>query len=166
MVDQDELNETIKKKHITNKVIATSLIAFVLIGAIFGIAIPNHYKLEQNKLDLMRHQFDVEADQTNHSQELQAAQERVKALEIVMNSPVVEATATNLLEAPKIAGNAAADLAVKLIERLNINVDLNAQIGSNKDETDAKTAQNEFNGIPNTPMSTLGIVNNNTSGST
>jgi hypothetical protein len=55
---------------------------------------------------------------------------------------------------------------MKLIERLNINVDLNAQIGSNKDETDAKTAQNEFNGIPNTPMSTLGIVNNNTSGST
>jgi len=128
-------------------------------------AIQGYYDLEQNKLDLARHQFDVQAEQSDYSLKLQAAQQNVKALEIVMNSPVVETTVANLIKAPHIAANTATDLVGKLIERFDINVDLSAQLG-NKDGTNAKTIPIESNGITNTSKNTSNIVKTNVSIST
>jgi len=123
--------------------------------------IDKHYELEQKKLDLMRYQFDLQIDQENHKLELQAAQERVKAFGILMNSSLVT-TAANLLGTPNSAGNKAADLVEELIKRLNIDVNLNAQVGNNEGANPIN-ASNKPNDISNTLTNTLQIKNNRTS---
>jgi hypothetical protein len=151
MVDPDDLMERetyelemrkmgleMRKNDLEKFKIVMALIALGLIVAVIGFAIYENYNLEQKKLDLMRHQFDVQAAQTNRSLQLQVANETMKAFEILMNSPLVD-----LLGAPKGAGNAAKDLALEIIRRFNVNVDC-AQLWlcDNKDNTSPKPAPN------------------------
>jgi hypothetical protein len=133
---EDNYNEISRKIYITNRIITATclLTAFVLIVAIFGIAIPKHYDLEQKKLDLMKHQFDVQADQTNRSLQLQEASETIKTLETIMNSPLVD-----LLGTPKETSNDAKDLVLEIIKRFNFNVNLNKQLGDNKAKASTET---------------------------
>lgn len=83
------------------KLIAASVISIVLAGAVIVYAIPKHYELEHEKLELARYQFEVQADQTNKSLKLQEANETTKLFEILMNSRLLETTASELLGAPK-----------------------------------------------------------------
>jgi hypothetical protein len=135
---EDKYDEIIRKNQITNKIITAAylLTAFILIVAIFGFAIPKHYDLEQKKLDLMQHQFDVQADQTNRSLQLQEASETIKTIETIMNSPIVD-----LLGTPKEISNDAKDLVLEIIKRFNFNVNLNKQLGDNKAKTSTETIQ-------------------------
>jgi len=169
-MDQDEFREKdrmyLKEKRAYilagSKIIAAFLIVVFLIGAVFVIAIPKHYDLEQKKLDLMRHQFDVQAAQTNRSLQLQAANETMKAFEIAMKSPLVD-----LLRSPTEAGNAAKELALKLIDRVNVNLDCTPLWlcdNDNKDQESAKTAPNSSKNecqCQNTPTNIPNTGNNN-----
>lgn len=119
------------------------LIVFVLsLTFIVNVAINTHYELEQKKLDLARYQFDVQAAQTNRSQQLQAANETMMLLEELMNSRLLE-TATNLLGAPNEVGNSAKDLAMRLIDRFNVNLECTPLwLCDNKDGGSAKPTSN------------------------
>jgi hypothetical protein len=155
-----EMRKTELEMRKENFKIMAALIAFGLVVAVIGFAIYENYNLEQKKLDLMRHQFDVQADQTNRSLQLQVANETMKAFEILMNSPLVD-----LLGAPKGAGNAAKDLALEIIRRFNVNVDC-AQLWlcDNKDNTSPKPAPNSSMNecqCQNMPTNIPEIANNN-----
>lgn len=145
-------------------ILFTCVLALIIpAGFIANNAVTKHYELEQEKLKLARYQFDVQADQANKALKLQAANETIKALEIVMNSRLVETT-VDLLGAPKKAGNAAANLAVELIKRFNVNVDLSAQLDSSTSESPNTfmDASNEWN-ISSEYYVTVSKIANNTS---
>lgn len=139
------------------------LVVIFSAGFIANNVVNKHYELEQEKLKLERYQFDVQADQANKALKLQAANETIKALEIVMNSRLAETTA-DLLGAPKKAGNVAANLAVELIKRFNFNVDLSAQLDSSTSESPNTfmDVSNEWN-ISSEYYVTVSKIANNTS---
>jgi hypothetical protein len=140
----------------------TLIICFFLLFTfiLMQLTITRYFDLEEQKLDLERQRLNVQAYHTNCSIELQAAQERAKALEIVMNSPVVNTTVTDfttpervkaleiilnspvvetavmgLLDTPKEASNTVTSLIEELIKRFNVNVNFSPKFSNTSDIT-------------------------------
>lgn len=152
MLDQDESErktreldmklETRKYYLEIFKISAILAISVVLIWAIFGIVIPKHFELEQEKLDLARYQIEVQADQSNRSIKLQEANGTIWLLEKLLNSGLLEKAANEVLGAPDMS-NAAKDLAMELIKTLKVNVECTPRwLCDNKDQKSAEVAAN------------------------
>jgi|WetSurMetagenome_2_1015567.scaffolds.fasta_scaffold410231_2 hypothetical protein len=87
-----------------------------------------YLSLEKQKLDLMEQQFDVQKEQTNRFLDIQQSEVSSKGLEMILNSPVLETSISDLINSPKGAAKGLADLAETLISinkvNWNIGIDL------------------------------------------
>jgi len=135
-LEQDRLvleNNRLSKEHTIN-IIKFSILGVALLAAVVGayLLTDQYFDLEKQKLNLMEQQFEVQKEQTNRFLDIQQKDVSSKGLEMMLNSPVLETSISDLINSPKGAAKGLADLAETLIgiNKVNWNIGIDIPLDS------------------------------------